>query len=146
MGGGGGFFAPIINTVGSVVNAVSHAVGGGVAIETPEITEAKRQGEERAREQERIVAEQQRALAAAKADSDTRLQADAMSTEKVALTGAQEGGTPTAQAPKQANAGFAAGQSQQAVNQSAGSGTLLTGLQGVDLQSLELGKKTLLGG
>lgn len=61
-----------------------------------------------------------------------------------------EGGTPTAYASSQAKqaAGSAAALSgsQQAVNQSAGSGTMLTGTEGVDPQKLELGKQTLLGG
>lgn len=152
MGGGGGFFAPIVNAVGSVVNAVSGAVGGGNIVETPQITEAKREAQEKARQEaERVRIENER-IAAAKADSDARIQSDALSTAKDASM-AQEGGTPTAgasqgaaQAKGAAGSAAALSQSQQAVNQSAGSGTLLTGPAGVDPNSLELGRRTLLGG
>lgn len=155
MGGGGGFFASIVQAVGDVVNTVGSVVGADNIIDTPAQQkkaaedEAKREQErvaeanrKAAEEQARIDAENAR-LAAAKADSDSRLQGDAMSTVKSA---AQEGGTPTATMSKQANSGAALSQSQQAVNQSAGSGTLLTGNAGIDPMSLELGRKTLLGG
>lgn len=52
----------------------------------------------------------------------------------------------TASTAKQSSSASAMSQSNQAANANAGSGTMLTGTQGVDPQSLELGKKTLLGG
>lgn len=60
-----------------------------------------------------------------------------------------EGGTPTAnasQAAKASGAQAAQSQTNQAANANAGTSSLLTGNQGVDPQSLELGRKTLLGG
>lgn len=158
MGGGGGFFAPIIQAIGDVVNTVGGVVGKDNIIDTP--SQQKKAAEDAARrEQERVNAENARIaaekqaiidaenarIAAAKANSDARLQGDALSTMKTA-SAFQEGGTPTATMSRQANAGVAQSQSQQAVNQSAGSGTLLTGNAGVDPMSLELGRKTLLGG
>lgn len=62
---------------------------------------------------------------------------------------ATDGGTPTtnlSSATKQAGSAAAVSQSNQAANASAGSGTMLTGNQGVDPNSLELGRKSLLGG
>lgn len=160
MGGGGGFFAPIVQVIGDVVNGVSGALGGSDNVmNTPasmkqdaqKAAEAEQQrvAEEQAKidaENARIAAENAK-IDAAKADSDARLQGDALSTAKNA-NAAQEGGTPTAMAQTKGAAGSAAAlsQSQQAVNQSSGSGTLLTGPAGVDPMSLELGRKTLLGG
>lgn len=120
MGGGGGFFAPVVNLVGGIVNAVTSTVGAGNVVETPAIAEAKRE--------------------AAASVQQTQPQAQAQ---------ASEGGTPTAyasQGAKTAGSAAALSGSQQAINQSSGSGTMLTGNQGVDPQNLELGKKTLLGG
>lgn len=178
MGGGGGFFGggnffqdignSLVNSVKSLgqsaedlvhgdlagtftnaLNVGSGAIGLGNIVDTPESIKAKAEADAKA--------EQARVERLAKADSDARLQSDALSTEKTAdgtmgggdnqmsigaLTGAQD----LNQNAKQANASLAQRESQQSVNQKAGSGTLLTGNQGVDPQSLELGKKTLLGG
>jgi len=142
MGGGGGFFAPVVNAVGSVVNAVSNAVGGGNVVETPQIAEAKREAQTKANEEARRVAVENQKIAQARAD--------ASASGDSSQTGAsQDGGTPTAyarQGNQAAGSAAALSQSQQAVNQSAGSGTMLTGNQGVDPNSLELGRRTLLGG
>ena len=126
MGGGGGFFAPVVNLVGGIVNAVTSTVGAGNVVETPAIAEGKRQ-------------------AAAQAESKVKTQ---VAQQQAAAQ--SEGGTPTAYASQQsrsaAGSASALSGSQQAVNQSAGSGTMLTGTEGVDPQKLELGKQTLLGG
>lgn len=128
MGGGGGFFAPVVNLVGGVVNAVTSAVGAGNVVETPAIAEGKRN-------------------AAAQAESRAKMQ---MAQQQAAAQSQSEGGTPTAYASQQgrsaAGSAAALSSSQQAVNQTAGSGTMLTGTEGVDPQKLELGKQTLLGG
>ena len=125
MGGGGGFFAPVVNLVGGVVNAVTSAVGAGNVLETPAIAEGKRQAVAQAESRAKTQAAQQQASAQS------------------------EGGTPTAYASQQSkSSGSAAAlsDSQQSVNQTAGSGTMLTGNAGIDPQSLELGRRTLLGG
>lgn len=123
MGGGGNFFQQIANTVtqavATVVNPVSNAVGAGDVINTKSNNPEPKPNPVQARP----------------AESAQTLQT--------------EGGTPTSyasQGSKQAGSAAALSGNQQAVNQSAGSGTLLTGNQGVDPLSLELGKKTLLGG
>ena len=131
MGGGGGFFAPIVQVVGDIVNSASKAVGGSDHVmDTPA---SQRQDAQKAQQAAQAEAAKMRANSPqASAGPET------------------EGGTPTAYATSQAKqaAGSAAALSgsQQAVNQSAGSGTMLTGNQGIDPQSLELGKRTLLGG
>lgn len=172
MGGGGGFFGggnifqdignSLVNSVkslgqsaedlvhgdfaGAATNALnvgSGAIGLGNIVDTPESIKAKAEADAK-RERERVES-------LAKADSDSRLQSEALSTEKEAAApetsvGALTGAQDLSQSSKQANASIAQRETQQAINQKSGSGTLLTGLQGVDPQSLELGKKTLLGG
>lgn len=135
MGGGGGFFAPIVQAVGDIVNSASKAVGGSDHVmDTPA---SQRQDAQKA---------QQAAQQAAQAEA-AKMRANSPQASAGPET---EGGTPTAYATSQAKqaAGSAAALSgsQQAVNQSAGSGTMLTGNQGIDPQSLELGRRTLLGG
>lgn len=131
MGGGGGFFAPIVQVVGDIVNSASKAVGGSDHVmDTPA---SQRQDAQKAQQAAQAEAAKMRANSPqASAGPET------------------EGGTPTAYATSQAKqaAGSAAALSgsQQAVNETSGSGTMLTGNSGVDQQSLELGRKTLLGG
>ena len=133
MGGGGGFFSNPIQAIGNAISGTVKAV------------EKLAQGD--------IAGSFKTATNAGANSLGIKNLYDEPSPQNPGATAqaqAQaEGGTPTAnasQSTKSAGSAAALSGSQQAVNQSSGSGTLLTGNQGVDPQSLELGKKTLLGG
>lgn len=142
MGGGGGFFTPIVQAIGDVVNAVGGVVGKDNIMDTP--AQQRKAAEDAARrEAERVAKEQQRL-----ADERATIERQMDQRQQVNAPNA-EGGTPTAlarQGTQASGSAAALSESQQAVNQTAGSGTMLTGNMGVDPNSLELGRKTLLGG
>lgn len=140
-GGGGGFFGGVVNTITNAVKNLGHSFeSGGQAVSA--------------------LAKGDFGGATAKFVNST---VNSLGFNDVlkpyspqARTAQQpqaeaEGGTPTAnaagaQTSKAAGSAAALSGSQQAVNETSGSGTMLTGNSGVDQQSLELGRKTLLGG
>ena len=147
MGGGGSFFQNPIQAIGNAnsgsVKAIEQLAQGQVSksFRTATNAGASSMGIKQPFEQEKkpqVASVQAQANASGPVDSAAQIR-----------TPATEGGTPTAvmaNTAKEAGSAAALSGSQQAVNQSAGSGTLLTGNEGIDPQSLELGRKTLLGG
>lgn len=134
--GGSNPFNAVLDAVGGIVNSVGSIWGSDHIMQTP--SAAKAEAEQAAKDQQAQAQEDMKKL---------QLQAEEkqVMTQQINHTSANSSITERSASSPAGSAAALSG-SQQSVNQSSGSGTMLTGNQGVDPQSLELGKKTLLGG